>query len=246
MRTFAAALAVALLAGCEGAPPLPPMESMTVDFKSLDNSGALVDPTAKTHWTQAAARVGLLNLWVGVGLAAPVAVFHGAHSQKAKAQGDHWLWTYTVKNANVDATASLTARMDGNASVWEMRVTGRVGQQQLDDFLWYDGRYEVSTGYWQLYDQAGKLVKIDWTVNSPTDKQLKFTNNTGLADDGNFLDYKLAGDAASVTYDFKAPKVAEINWSVSTKAGSILAQDYTGHENQKACWNNNLFDVDCP
>ncbi|MFZ5470664.1 MAG: hypothetical protein ACOZIN_14625 [Myxococcota bacterium] len=247
MRFGILAMAVAVLVACgDPAPPLPPKDSMTVDFSAMDNSGALIDPNAKTHWTQAAVRVGILNLWIGLGLTPEVAVFHAAFSQKPKATKEGWEWSYSVKNLQVDATATLSAKMDGKASVWEMRVNGKVGNEQLTNFLWYDGRYEVSTGHWQIYNQAGKLVRIDWTVNSPTDKQLKFTNNTGTADDGAFVDYKLLADAASVSYDLKQNKQADIAWSVSTKVGSITAADYTGHENQKACWNAQLFDAACP
>ncbi|MBN1207295.1 MAG: hypothetical protein JXB05_20595 [Myxococcaceae bacterium] len=253
MQRVLAFLVAVFLVGCGAeAPELPPKESMTIDFKSLDSSSQglqpgqqSVDPGARTHWTQAALRVGILNLWVGVGLAPHVAVFHAAHSQAAKAQGDEWVWTYSVKNGTVDATATLTARMDGKASVWQMRIDGKVGAEQLSDFLWYEGRYEVSTGYWQLYNLEGKHIRIDWELNSPTDKELKFTDNTGGAEDGNFLTYKLAGDQASVSYDFKSNKKADISWSVSSKAGSILAADFAGHENQKACWDSQLFDVQC-
>lgn len=247
MRTGIAVMIFAFLVGCGRPPELPPKESMTVDFQSIQASGAIVDPAAKTHWTQAAVRVGLLNLWVGLGLAPHVGVFHAAHSQRPRAEDDRWVWSYTVKDANVDATATLSARMDGNASVWEMRVNGKVGAQTLSDFLWYDGRYEVSSGHWQIYNHpSGNLIRIDWKVNSPTDKELRFTNNTGGIDDGDSLVYKLAGDAASVSYDFQQNQKADIAWSVSTKAGYILAADYVDHENEKACWNTNLFDTVCP
>jgi hypothetical protein len=240
-------LGVMLLVGCgRAAPELPPKDSMVISFKGVDSSGMAIDPNAKTHWTQAAVRVGLLNLWIGLGLAPEVALFHAAHQQEPKVVGKKWVWTYAVKNEHVDATATLSAEMDGKASVWEMRVTGTVGAEKLTDFLWYDGRYEVSTGHWQIYDKTGKLVRIDWTVNAPTDKQLKFTNNTGGADDGAFVTYQMKDDAASVSYDLKQNRKADIAWSVASKSGSILAADYVGHVNEKACWNTTQNDAPCP
>lgn len=234
-----------LAAGCGAAPDLPPQDSMIVDFGNFDSSNALVDTTKRTHWGDAVIRVAILNTWVGLGLAPAAGVFAAAHSQQPKADGDRWIWTYKVKNLAVDATATLSARIDGKASVWEMRVTGRVGSEQLQDFLWYDGRYEVSSGNWQFHNAAGKLVRIDWTVAGPADKELTFTDNSGTANDGNFLSYKRAGDLASVSYDFKQDRKADISWSVSTKAGSITAADFAGHVNQKACWDSKLFDAEC-
>jgi hypothetical protein len=260
---FVLAFAVLLSTGCgNNAPTLPPEESMAVSLSSLsgsstaDDAGVTLDAgttadggvTTGTHknWTNAAVRVGLLDAWVVLGLAPEVAVFHAARSQHPKAQGKQWVWTSSVNDGFTNATATLTAELDGTASVWTMTIDGRVGAEQFSKFLWYEGRAEVSTGYWQIYNKAGKLVRIDWTVNAPADRQLKFTNNTGGADDGAWLQYKLLSDAASVSYDFKTTKKADIDWSVATRAGSMTAADYAGHENQKVCWDGQLFDATCP
>jgi hypothetical protein len=247
MRTgiLSMAIVTALVAGCGGAsgtaPQLPPQGSLSVSFKGMTNSNGL---SSKSNWTDAAIRVGVLDLWVGAGLAPEATVFAAAYSQQPTLQGLSWVWTYAVNQAPVNATATLSATVTAAGVNWQMHINGMVGTTSYNNFLWFDGTSNLTSGNWQIYSQTGKLVLINWTVNSATDADLKFTDNSGGANNGNTLEYKLLGDAATVNYGFTGPKTAAINWSVSTLAGSIVANDY--NSGAKACWDTQLYDITCP
>jgi hypothetical protein len=241
-RTILSIALVALLGACGGtAPALPPKSSMTVDFSKMKKDAL----TSQSNWLAGVFRVGLLDLWVGAGLAPEVATFAAAYDQEPKLVGGNWEWSYAVNEGLVNATATLTGKVTAGSVAWEMRINGMVGTQQFNDFLWFDGTSQATSGFWQLYSLTGKLVRIDWNVTSAA-TDLKFTDNTGTATDGHTLDYNVAGDLATVTYDLTAPSKGVVSWSISTAAGYVDAADYTGHENVKECWDNLLNDTTCP
>lgn len=226
-------------AACGGSPELPPEDTMSVDLSDFDRA-ALVDPSRVDHWGAAALSVGVINLMVGVGLAPPIAVLKAAQAQDPVRDGDGWKWTFR----HGAATATLRGREEASGTSWEMRIDGIVGLERFDDFVWYTGTHEAGRGQWIFHDQKGSELRLDWTRDDARHRTLSFEFTAG-EHKGETLAYAIDGDDASVDWSFKDANKGRVAWSRATKAGSIKASKYEGHENEQACWDSTLHDAEC-
>ena len=131
-----------------------------------------------------------------------------------------------------------------------------VSRQQptvLDQFRWYEGQSQIdgTTGYWIFYDETSpdddiQKVRIDWTYNEETDRELTITNiHEGNAHNGSWIKYTVDGDDVTLLYfDATTDVQVEISWNRVTKAGYLIDPNYDNGE--KSCWNEQLQNIDCP
>jgi len=235
-----------------GSPPdLPPVASMRVDLSVFAQPGGA--PRAESgmvglNWSAAALRVGVANLAVSLVLAVPVATWAAAGSETPTVENGKWQWRFSAQDGGVAYGSHVTGYLDGDESVWEMRVTNSA--LGLDEFLWYDGRAALAgtSGYWSFHDPVGgsaEVGRIDWTHASDADWRLVFTNTNGASPDhGDILTYESSGTARNVTFiDVSTGQTTEVSWDSVTKAGWVIAPGYNG--GAKACWDGALNDASC-
>ena len=120
----------------------------------------------------------------------------------------------------------------------------------LDHFLWYNGHCNINatTGDWIFYDLSKpdsfiEQVRIDWVINSETNRVLTFTNVlAGGKDEGDQLKYTVDGDNISVEFfDASQGTTAIISWDAVTTAGCIEAPNY--NNGVPGCWDENHNDI---
>ncbi len=233
-------------------PELPPDASMTVDLSTFGEGK--VAPGLQLpgkNFSNAAIRVGLLNLAVVVGMALPAATFKAAVSTDPVRQGDgSWLWSYEINILGFDIAAELTGRLDlaELKTVWSMRVSSNL--LLLNDFQWYTGEsvLDNTSGSWLFYDYltpnaANELAKVEWTVSAVDEADLVISNLTvDGANAGDILLYSIAGTTALISfYDASEDMVADITWDLITIAGSILVPNY--NDGERAFWNEDKQDT---
>lgn len=266
------ALLATALAGCgkepnapiapsSQAPSLPPAASMKFDFSFFERNGGMAlaalpagaeGTQLRSHWINAVTRVVFLNLTVADLFSTPVAALNAALSQTPVLGDDGWYtWVYTVSEQGRTITLRLRGRVDGAIVTWRMYATDSAATPAMTDFLWFTGesRLDNSNGHWIFNDRREAktvpVARIDWTANSETKRSLAFSNvESGSADLGDRLEYRLDGAIVSVTFhDQSENKDADITWNETTGTGSLMVPDYNGGE--RACWDEHQEDMVC-
>lgn len=269
------ALFVPLLAGCgkqpaspatsANAPPaVPPASSMNFDFGNFfDQHGAAqvhaaypngVDATAaKSNWINAVTRVVYINLTVADLFAAPVLALQAALHTEPVLGDDGWFtWTFSFNDKGHDITLRLRGRIDGAIVTWRMLVTDPQATPAMQDFVWFTGetRLQNDRGFWIFNDrrngEAVAVARIDWNNVSVRDRSLTFSNvETGSADLGDRLEYRVADAIASITFlDASTQASLDIRWNELDGTGSLTAPDYNNGE--RACWDEHQENRVCP
>lgn len=158
-----------------------------------------------------------------------------------------WHWRFTTQEGGNAYGSHVTAYLDGDESVWEMRITA--SNLGLDEFLWYDGRARLdgASGHWTFHEPAGASAtsRIDWTHPEADAWTARFSDtNPASQNQGNWLLYDVIGSNRSVSYyDASAGTTLEIAWDAVARAGWIIAPGYNG--GQMACWDGALNDTSC-
>jgi hypothetical protein len=233
--------------------PLPPPESMTMDFTAFngDKMAPGADPPGE-NFKAAAGRVVILNVAVLLNLAPSVKVFKDAIGVVPTEEEDgSWTWGYTSKYLMHTFDATLNGRMVGFSTEWSMRVSGGAFEVPLENFLWYTGEVELnnSSGSWRFFDYKTPDIEreigtIEWEVKDSDTSNLMFSNTDPESPDyGDVLTYSVDGEEAEISY-YNADEdlESEIVWNVNTLAGSIMVPGYNNGE--RAYWDENLQDVD--
>jgi hypothetical protein len=224
-----------------------------------DGAGIAAFPLLGSYYNDAAFTVGVWNALIVLGFAAPAYLFAQAVNTAPIYQGNlTWLWGYSTQLGLNLWTASLTATLDATTRevTWSMKLTN--GFKDVNgcctDFKWFSGVQTVATsGYWQFYDPktptaAAPVIRVDWAVNSATDRKLTFTNNSATAattnwGNGSYLDYLLNGTSLSLTIKNSADAdTTVIAVDTTTKAGSIRYNDGA----TLGCWDGSHANTACP
>ncbi len=229
----------------EQAPTLPDPAQLSVNLDFFaDGAGLSGKAFGHQNFYNAYLRAVIVGATTDLVLAPPVAAFSLAlHTVPNHQQDGSWIWVYTFVDGSDEAQVRLRGTLDGDAVIWEMRVSyGTVDQK-----LWFDGstQNEGDTGHWTFYDieQGGMAcATLDWT-NDGDFHQLTLAALSGV-DAGDSLALARDGDDARIDFtDASAEATFFIRWNEADGTGSLQVPDYNNGE--EACWDENQWDVDC-
>ena len=249
------------LAGCvdntvesngDDPPELPPDSSMTMDFSAFGGGKMAPATTAPGKNFQAAAgRVLILDVMVILTLAPPVALFKSAQTAVPVEQPDgSWDWNYEVQFLGQTYEADLIGELEGFKTVWSMNVTNLNRPIPLNYFEWYYGEAALNnmSGEWHFFDPAtpdeqNEVAVIEWEIENNGDGQIKYTNtNERGVNVGDTLSYSVSGTTATIVfYNASENMVADIEWDLIDRHGSIKVPDYNG--GNRAFWDENQQDM---
>lgn len=260
----------------EQAPALPAMSTMTVDLSFFDQAqvsqqmvqkgstdGMALVETNKQNFIEAAVRALYIQLTFWAALEPPVAAFALAiHSVPQPQDDGSYLWTYIFVEEELEYAIFLFGKDAGLSTEWRMEVSTNNPEMPLDHFVWFTGEAMKSntSGYWQFYEpnadaillasaalqtEGEQSLRIDWE-NLPGDvHQLTLSNNyPGSPDEG---DNVVFFNSPAMSYieltDESEPLVYNVTWYFDG-SGSIQVPDYNNYE--KACWDTQQNNIDCP
>ncbi len=256
----AALLLVGTLVACGGSedaeqgPDLPPAESMAFDISLF----ATANKGQWANFNAAALRVWWLEASVGKALVVPAASLAAALSVNPTFEDGRWIWDFETTSGGKTYGAHLegwfeNGAREGASLNLEMSLTCSSCDPPLDNFLYYEGRYDIedAAGYWQFYspevDGADKsLVRADWSVPDATHSTLDIVNNRtdGNPDAGDRITLTIDGDQVTLTvHDESEGLDYGAGWSSSTTAGWVQVPNY--NDGQKACWDSAHVNVEC-
>ncbi len=233
-------------------PALPPDSSMSMDFSTFD-AGKLAPslPIPGKNYMNAAARVLAVDAAVITALAPSVTVFKAAKNATPVSQDDgSYVWKYQIAYMGNEYKAELTGSVEGDKSLWSMKITCPTIQPSLTDFEWYTGECASNntSGTWRYFDykypdEAKENGNIEWSVSAIKESEVVFTSKNANSEIfGDILTYSLEGTTADMKYyDSSEDITADINWDIITGAGSIQVPKYNSGE--RAYWNENRQDV---
>ena len=258
---LAAVALMAVLAGCDSAPSLPPADSLDFHSPAHGAGNALVAIAAPdtSNVDQAVAAVGLVSLAVNAALLVPRLVFAAVGSERPTSEGSEWLWKHTFPLAGWDAVlhGSLKDRLD-----LSMHITGLTPDTSyVHDFVWYTGSHAPTEGTWQIFDPGtaaqpgptGAVIEIAWSRTDDTHKSVSFTIvNATSAKLGDELAYAVDGRVASMTIhdakggadDTGAAEDFSVAWNLEDGSGKMTRPSLAD-----ACWDtltNGQVNIACP
>ena len=239
--------------GGDGPPALlapAAFEFANADFPQAQGRGT----QAGANFSNAALRVGTVNLAVGLHLIIPHLVTRAALNAEPVVESETWVWSNTVRIHEEDATFALAGTPDGDGVEWAMQITTRspIDGEVLDDFELYTAQtaFDGRSGDWQLYHEVEgarvRVLEAAFDADAESVRRLAFHVPNGVDEHGgDAVVYERAGTARG----FDWTQVAEGNehlvaWDAVSHAGSIQATNYNG--GVRACWNFNLEDAPCP
>jgi hypothetical protein len=236
------------------APQVIPEAAFDMDLRLFDN-GPGKQGTRGTNFLAAAIRVLVVNTGIYSVLHVPAQVTAWAQEVEPVWDGEAFVWAADTLVDGQKEGFSLTARPDGNAILWEMRVSGydEHNDVRFEDFLLYDARtgLETNEGTFNIQypTKEGSLRVLEGAyevVDEETDATIRFTIPTDVPEVGGMkATYRQEG--VWFTLDFTEPDPTHrhlMRWNVETNEGSIKAYDYNNGE--EACWDAGLQNTDCP
>ncbi|MBU1699205.1 MAG: hypothetical protein KJ970_07975 [Candidatus Eisenbacteria bacterium] len=246
------------------APGLPPVASMQFNFGLFDAQTAVGMPLeeaefsaaseSRWNWFNAAIRVAILNLVVAEVVVPPsVAFFAALHTIPSYIGDNTFMWVYTwFENPHHEIEIRLRGTLLDDEIDWEMQISDDQANPPLDQATWFSGRSHIveDRGYWILNNlengEAAPAIRIDWKVEAEDQKELSLeVIEAGNEIFGDTLSYLQEGVIVTVAfYDASENVTADMTWNEETGAGSLQAPDYNGGE--RACWDENLIDAECP
>jgi hypothetical protein len=258
------------------APALPNISTMTMDLsffgisgdgllQSRSDTGAAGAAATRRNWIEAAVRALYVQLLFYDAFRDPIAAFAAAASATPQQQPDgSWLWTFIFVEDDVEYGIFLYGEVEDDHVNWRMEVSSNDPAFPLDHFVWFDGQSQLddSAGYWQFYTPVMtppasvrlymaastpglQSVRMDW-ANSPTGEHslVVTVNEVGGADEGDILAFTASPTTSAIDYhDADVPEDHNITW-YADGSGSLTVPDYNG--GQKACWDTDKEDTDCP
>ncbi len=237
-----------------GDPPnVPDVSTMVMDFSDfVDEDNGSNRTSNGANWGVAALKVSVWNLLIGVTFAVPVASFRVTSSTTPEYDDDQGVWMWTAEHDYIGRTysATLTGKQEGEVIQWEMYVSQENGYQ---DFLWYTGTSQAdrSGGSWTLYqgpNSPNALLEIEWERTDEEIGQIRYSNVSGGAADGSYIEYgRLDTDDLDTYYtinNVETGNMVEIQWDQDTNSGQIKDPGFFGDEDFH-CWDENFEDADC-
>lgn len=247
-----------------GAPALPAKETFLLDtsnFTAAMTSAAAtggyatgVTIASSSNYNFAAFNVGVWNLFIGVGLAIPVAAFLESFHHSPVLQPDgSWVWSYAVTVNNVLYTAQLYGKVDAGDVYWDMYISKEGAYSR---FHWYSGvaDLEGSAGYWILNkspDEPVDLLRIDWHRDTASGTgDIKYTNiEPGATENGGYIFYGTTSespyDAYYDIYNKGQDDLIEIQWHRSNRDGRVRNLKHFGNQDWHY-WDSSLQDSAAP
>ncbi len=236
-------------------PPLPPVESLTIDLSFFDRTGGGPDATraafgeTRQNWTNAAVRVGVANAAVAFALAVPTATFAAAFQVGPVFDENtfRWHWRFMVEHGGLTYDGDLAGVIAGAQAAFEMRLSQ--ASLGLTDFLWYEGVATLTgeSGFWQFFHPEfpnESVGRIDWSNPSPHEWTLSFSATGNAENAGDVLTYQATGTVRLVTYVHASTgNAVEISWDAASGAGYIQADGY--NDGAKSCWDGSQNDITC-
>lgn len=243
-------------------PQMPPASSMEVNLGLFeDESGgangayaAEAEPMTKFNWFNAVVRLVAIHTFVKTALTPPALAFALAvHTPPSLQEDGFFMWIYTwTDGRGHEVQIHLRGGVEGDHVLWELFLSDNEHEPPLDQALWFWGQanFAGTEGFWIFHDLDAEMfpefARIEWSVVAEDDRRLVITNiGQDHEDFGDSLTYQITGTTASVVY-FNASEemTADITWDTETEAGSLRVPDYNG--GQRACWDTDQNDVECP
>ncbi len=231
------------------APALPNPELITFDFSFFEQADE-IDPATKAlgdydNFLNAYVRVALLEIVARIVMTPPVAAFSLAlHTPPSLQDDGSWIWIYTFVDGDEEAQIRLRGLPRANGVEWELRVT--VGE--LDNEIWFTGTTmdDGETGAWTFRDlddpahpESGEIA---WGRNVEGEF-LRFTCLHGV-DAGDTLEFQEAYPRHVITHvDADQDMSPVIEW-FEDGHGNLTVPEY--NDGERACWDTDLRNVDCP
>jgi len=244
-----------------GAPALPPVASMSIDFSAVTEpstasiAGAVVEPSATTqsssYFAFAAFNVAGWSTLIKIGLAIPVAAFvESFHHIPIKQPDGSWVRTYSVTVGGLLYTAQLYGRIENEQVYWDMYISK---EGEYTKFNWFSGVSEIGagSGYWEMNKNPGDpvpLLRIDWTWDRETDiGDVRYTNiEPDGPENGGYIYYgnnePAPYQAFYDIYNKGQNNLIEIEMSTITHEGRVRNLQHFGNEDWHY-WDSNLQDT---
>ena len=247
MTRPALALAAAVaLAGCDasgpdadGPPAVIAPAAFSVDLDAFPSDDARV--AAGANYLTSAARVGIVSAVVGANLVLPERATRAATRVEPTQTDGVFLWDTNVDVFDEDVEIRLTGDPTGSRVDWTL-TTAVEGDER---FTYYTAETTPSgrAGSWRLFnpDEDGPVLTAAFDVDGTP--EITFTVPEGNDRAGARVRYETDGDRQTFDFTSADGDRALVVWDTATGAGSITADDYNGGE--RACWDEDLDDVDC-
>lgn len=234
----------------DDAPTLIPPDAFSIDGDSLPDS-TTANFQGSNH-NQAAARIFIVNLAVGIHLVVPAVATGAATQVTPTVENGRWIWENTVPINSQPVTFRLEGTPDGSEIDWQMILSNSMISGQLhDDFVLYtattslDGTEGVWSLYYNIQGQRTRVLDADY-LRTGAQRELTFTipeTNPNEEARGDFVYYMSEGNARVFDYEEAPSQNHLIEWNAATAAGSITAWNW--NDGNKACWDSNLDNVPC-
>lgn len=241
----------------EPAPAIPPQSSFVMDFSDFSNPGDTIgarEIATYQNWGYSYTSVVVWQTILTVGLAVPVASFVESFNHEAVYHPDHdnWTWSYNVTVNLVVYEAELTAYLEADSVVWEMRITK---DGEYTDFRWYYGKTAAggNGGYWILQENPLNIhnfLKIEWGWELYVSTYLRYINIKPYNPyNGSYIYYTYYPnyyfDRNYNIFNKGLNYWTSIEWHSVDKDGHVMDSHHFGDE-QWHCWDTSLMDVVCP
>ncbi len=242
-------LALAVLVGCDSTetadgPPTPiSPAAFALNTDAFPDDGARVN--AGANYLNAAARVGIVSTVVGLNLALPVAATNAVTQDDPTLDPDgDFVWRATVDVFGTPVALRLKGALTGDGVDWRL-----VTAEDTDEpFTYYTATTSLDgeTGSWRLFtpDEDGAVLTATFDVRDLDDREVTFRIPDGR--DNGRSSVRYATDGTEQAFDWVDQPEGDralIVWDLETRAGSITADTYNGGD--RACWDDDLRDVDC-
>jgi hypothetical protein len=245
----------------EDGPPLPPQESMVMNFDfNQQKSTSSADTTLPYH-TRAFLAIKYWSDIAGVQTAVPAAAFKAALNQTPELSDSIWIWSYEFNAGNSNYLATLKAQVKGDSVQWKMYLSKVDATPSISNFLWFEGKSCTGRtgGWWIIYypmsisseivSEAALLIR--WSITGDKERWLQYTyvadkvwGTSSYIDNVNKGGYIKCGlqstsiyDAYYDIYSQSDGNLVEILWNRSNRSGQINLNSST-----VGCWDTNLAD----
>jgi hypothetical protein len=243
-------------------PPLPPVESLLIDFSNFSSTGKSLEVlpgqkgTSNSNWEFAATVAGFWKMILTTTLALPVAAFEVAINQSPVfVSGKTWQWSYTVTYQAVTYKARLTGLIGASDIQWKMYVS-KDGTGAFSEFLWIEGtsKTDGTGGTWTINKdpQSGvAFLQIEWAKTTNVISNIKYTYlEPGSPYKDSYIQYGLTSNTLNAFYTiryFNGTKFSDVlvEWNTTTKNGHVKSVDYMP-DNNWYCWDSNRVNIVCP
>ncbi len=255
--------------------PSPSTMLMDLSFFGIDglpseqqksaSTQAMAAAGDRSNWIQATVRAVFVLLSFYDAIEEPFAAFAVAIHAVPQPQSDgSYLWTYIFVDDGIEYSIFLFGRVVGDHIEWRMEVSSNNPEMPLDHFVWFDGESmrDDSFGYWQFYEPTAgaavvasssgsgmtggvPVIRIDWENGGPRAGRLVVTNNeVGGDGEGDVLEFRETPSKNTIDFnDADTEDHHNITW-YRDGSGSITVPDWNSGE--KACWDTDQRNTDCP